>query len=335
MLFRLWMLLVLAAGGAATAAPQPSPHAIEIPRWFTPSLLDLPDEVAEAARHGKRVMVYFGQDGCPYCKALMQVNFGPGPIADKTRANFVAVAINIWGDTEVTWLDRRRFTEKTLARELQVQFTPTLMFFETDGRLVLRVDGWQPPERFAPLLEWVVGRHHRQVSLADWMATREGSGPALAWPPMPYLLKNPAELSRQGRGRPLAVMFESARCPACAELHRDAFARPALRRLLGGFDVARLVPGAPDKLQTPDGRRLTAREWSRELRIQLHPTVVFFDAQGREAFRFDGTLRPFHVESAFDYVASGAYRSEPQFQRFVQARADKLRAAGQTVDLWR
>lgn len=46
------------------------------------------------------------------------------------------------------------------------------------------------------------------------------------------------------------------------------------------------------------------------------PTVVFFDSQGREAFRCDGYMRPFHVESAFDYVASGAFTRQPQLQRF-------------------
>ena len=76
----------------AAAQPQPSPHAIEIPRWFSNSLLDFKDEIPEAAREGKRVMVYFGQDGCPYCKALMKASFGPGPITDKTRQHFVAIA---------------------------------------------------------------------------------------------------------------------------------------------------------------------------------------------------------------------------------------------------
>ena len=46
-------------------------------------------------------------------------------------------------------------------------------------------------------------------------------------------------------------------------------------------------------------------------------------------------MRPFHIESAFDYVANGAYEREPQFQRFVQARAEKLREQGKPVDLWR
>ena len=140
---------------------------------------------------------------------------------------------------------------------------------------------------------------------------------------------------RSRRNCPLAVLCEWRSRPRCAQVHDAAFARPALRKLLARFDVARLLPGEPARLVTPDGRRTDARTWARDLKIDLYPTVVFFDPQGREAFRFDGALRPFHVESAFDYVASGAWRSEPQFQRFVQARAERLRAAGTPVDLWR
>jgi len=34
-------------------------------------------------------------------------------------------------------------------------------------------------------------------------------------------------------------------------------------------------------------------------------------------------------------VASGAYRTEPSFQRFLQAEAERQRARGETVDLWK
>jgi thioredoxin-related protein len=172
-LLRIALLLTLAALLARPAAAQvPSPHAIDIPRWFSLSLLDFKDEIPEAARQGKRVMVYFGQDGCPYCKALMQGSFGPGPIADKMKQHFVAIAINLWGDADVTWIDGRRTTEKALARQLGVQFTPTLLFFETDGRLVLRLNGYLPPERFTHVLDWVIERRDRELSLAEYMATK-------------------------------------------------------------------------------------------------------------------------------------------------------------------
>jgi thioredoxin-related protein len=336
-LLRIAQLLMLAALLARPAAAQvASPHAIDIPRWFSLSLLDFKDEIPEAARQGKRVMVYFGQDGCPYCKALMVGNFGPGPIADKTKKHFVAIAINLWGDADVTWIDGRKTTEKALARQLGVQFTPTLLFFETDGRLVLRLNGYLPPERFTQVLDWVVERRDRELSLAEYMATKlvEPALPA-ARASRPYLLRDASQLARAGRGRPLAVLFESPSCKACVEMHDEAFERPGLKKLLARFDVARLMPSEPQSLVAPDGRRVDARAWARDLKIDLHPTVVFFDAPGREAFRFEGYLRPFHVESAFDYVASGAYRREPQFQRHVQARAERLRAAGQNVDLWR
>ena len=61
---------------------------------------------------------------------------------------------------------------------------------------------------------------------------------------------------------------------------------------------------------------------------------MLFDASGREVLRLDAYLRAFHFASALDYVASGAYRTEPSFQRFVQARAERIRAAGVAVELW-
>ncbi|HET9976273.1 MAG TPA: thioredoxin fold domain-containing protein [Burkholderiaceae bacterium] len=333
---RLLALLFAAAALAGPAlAQQPSPHAIDIPRWFTPSLLDVKDEVAAAAREGKRVMVYFGQDGCPYCKALMKANFAPGPIADKTKQHFVAIAINIWGDAQASWIDGVPTTEKALARRLGVQFTPTLMFFDVDGRLALRLDGYLPPERFTRVLDYVIERRDRELSLAEYLAAQSKEPVLAPRAPRPYLMRTPTQLARRSDTKPLAVLFESPACRACAQLHDEAFARPSIRRLLARFDVASLGPGAPTPLVTPDGRRTDTRTWARDLKIGLYPTVVFFDAAGHEVFRFDGELRPFHVESALDYVASGAWRSEPQFQRFVQARAERLRAAGKPVDLWR
>jgi thioredoxin-related protein len=323
--------------GPRARAQVASPHAIDIPRWFTESFLDFKDEVAEAAQAGKRLLVYFGQDGCPYCKALMKANFAAGPIADKAQRHFVAIALNIWGDREVTWLDGARMSEKQLARKLAVQFTPTLLFMDTDARLVLRLNGYQPPERFTHILDWVIERRDRHESLAEFMASvaaREAPGTA-APPPRPYLMRDPSQLARRRGGKPLALLFESAGCKPCAEMHNEAFTRAEVKALMTRLDIARLLPGQPARLVTPAGRAMQARAFARDLRIDLHPTVVFFDDRGEEVFRFDGYLRPFHIESAFDYVTSGAYRQEPQYQRYLQARVERLREAGRTVDLMR
>jgi hypothetical protein len=60
---------------------------------------------------------------------------------------------------------------------------------------------------------------------------------------------------------------------------------------------------------------------------------VFFAGEA-EVFRTEAYVRPFHLAAALDYVASGSYAREPSFQRFVQARAERMRARGEPVDLW-
>src|SRR5258705_14021187 len=90
--------------------PIPSPYAIEIPKWFSETLLDLREDIADAAKEKKRLLLYFGQDGCPYCTQLMKVNFSQQDIVATMRSNFVAIALNIWGDRDVTWTDGRTIT---------------------------------------------------------------------------------------------------------------------------------------------------------------------------------------------------------------------------------
>jgi len=133
-------------------------------------------------------MVYFGQDGCPYCTQLMKTNFSQQRIVEKTRKNFVAIALNIWGDREVTWTDGRTMSEKALARGLKVQFTPTLLFLDEKGGIVARVNGFYPPHRFEAALDYVAGRMETKLPFAEHMravetdAHGEAAIRAMPWP---------------------------------------------------------------------------------------------------------------------------------------------------------
>jgi thioredoxin-related protein len=334
-------LLVLAspAAGAASAASEsfnPSPQAIEYPAWFRETFLDLREDVREAAAAGKRLMVYFGQDGCPYCRELMRVNFRQKEIADKTQRRFSAVAINIWGDREVTWIDGKTMSEKAFAAHLKVQFTPTLLFFDEKGAIALRLNGYYPPHQFHAAIDYVAGKQEKRVGFAEYLKRHAREPASGKLHDQPFFLKPPLDLDRVRKpsARPLAVLFEQKQCSACDELHARGFRDPAARALIGRFDVARLELFGAEALVTPQGKALTAEQWGRELKIAYTPTVVFFDTRGAEVFRIEAYLRPFHLASGLDYVASGAYRAEPSFQRYLQARAAKIRAAGGRVDLW-
>jgi len=124
--------------------------------------------------------------------------------------------------------------------------------------------------------------------------------------------------------KPVALLFETPYCAGCDELHRDGLRRPDVRKQLERFSIYRLT------LNDMRSSRIT---WAQELRIAYTPTIVVFD-RGKEVLRLDTYLRPFHLASALDYVASGAYRKEPSLQRFLQARARQIQERGEKVDLW-
>jgi len=137
---------------ALIALAQPV-QAQEVPDWFADAVLDVRDEVADAAKSGKRLMLYFWQPGCPYCKQMTSVTFREPAIIERLRRGFVPVAVNIRGDRDITWTDGATLSEKQLAAQLPVRGTPTLLFLDERGAIVRRLAGYSPPADFARVLE--------------------------------------------------------------------------------------------------------------------------------------------------------------------------------------
>jgi len=322
-----WLFALLLVFSSAT-------HAQEPPAWFTESLLDLREDVAEAAAQGKRVMLYFGQDGCPYCKRLIEVNFRQAATARKAQRGLVALALNIWGDREITWTDGSVTTEKHLAATLKVQFTPTLLFLDERGGVALRLNGYLPPHHFDLAVDYVAGKMEKRIAFSEFLQSRVKDAARESLNPQPFFMPAPYDL-RRGRGaKPLAVLFETPSCAQCDELHAVAFKRRDVLERMANFDVVRFALSSNEVVTTPAGKTLSAAAWAGTLRVGYVPTMVLFDARGREVLRTEAYLRPFHVAGALEYVSSGAYRREPSFQRFLQGKADRMRERGERVDLW-
>ena len=106
-------------------------------------------------------------------------------------------------------------------------------------------------------------------------------------------------------------MFEEPACSTCREMRNVAFRRPEVAALLRRFRVLYVDRTRRDNLQAPSGEIVSMRDWARALNVSYAPTLAFFDTSGHEVFRIDAHLRAFHVAAALDYVASGAYRTQP------------------------
>lgn len=340
---RLLMIFILvyslpavhASSEGELAAGMVNPGHAEQPSWFKVSFLDLFEDIEEAAEDNKRLMVYYYQDGCPYCKKLLEDNFSQREIADKTKKYFDVVSINLWGDKEVVVGDRT-YTEKEFAEALKVQYTPTLLFFNEDNKIAFRANGYYPPEKFSALLDYIGQKKESTTSYQDYMAkvdTRPSTGKLHD---DINNIQSASDLSlyiKEKSTKPLLVMFEQKKCGTCDELHLDILKREDSIEQLSRFNVVVLDMWSDDPVVTPAGVESTVRAWAKQLDIKYAPSLVFFDNRGDEVFRTDGYLKAFHTQSVMDYVASGDYLKQPNFQRYIDERADHLREQGIEVNL--
>lgn len=343
-LFALTGLLAAFSLHAATPAPAQTgtyygAQATEYPAWFKESFLDLREDVKEAKQAGKRVMILFNQDNCPYCSAMVERNLSQREIETTLKEKFDVIAMNIWGDREVVGLDGKPYTEKSYAAALKIQFTPSLMFLDESGETVLRLNGYVPPARMLAALEWVGGKMEKKTPFRDYVAEREKDTPKRPSADMiaqDFFLKNASDLRRKGKqAKPLAVFFEQKDCPDCEVLHRRVLADPEVRQSLAKFDNVRFDMWSREIITTPQGKRMPVRDWVRELGVNYAPGIVLFNPAGKEIIRWESSFRVFHTMGMFEYITSRAYTSEPSFQRYLAGLTEHIREAGRDVNIYR
>ncbi len=305
------------------------------PDWFKQSFLDFEEDIDEAAADGKRLILYFHQDGCPYCNLLVEHNFNDQVLGDKVRQHFDVVAINMWGDREVVQVGGRQFTEKTLAAALRVDFTPTLLFFSENRQVALRLDGYLPPGEFDVALDYVAGRNEERLSFPAYAAETLGAAGDGEINRLAGALSPPHDLSTLPDDRPVAVMFEEPDCANCDLLHERTLKDPSAGPLLEALHVIQLNRWSDTPVTLHDGTSTTASQWATELGIAYLPAIVLLDADGSNIINITSQFRTFHVLGALEYATSGAWRDEPSFQRYLSARADHLREQGIDVDIWK
>ena len=305
----------------------------EHPGWFKESFLDFEEDIDEAAAEGRRLVLYFWQTGCPYCNALIEHNFAQRDIAEVMQSNFDLVAVNMWGDREVVQVGDRTFTEKTLAAALRVNYTPTLLFFNEAREVVLRLNGYYPPDALRAALAWARSDADNSSDFSEYLANAEKQDANSQLNPQPFFDTVSNDLSSDNE-RPLAVYFEQPNCRQCDTLHQKVLIHELVQAQAEKMRSVQIDMWSDTPVTTPDGRATTARTFARELNIQFAPTIVFFDRAGQEVMRLDGAFRTFHTQGILRYVNDKAYLEQPSFQRYLGTLAEHWREQGLNVDIW-
>ncbi|SPF82047.1 thioredoxin family protein [Pseudoprimorskyibacter insulae] len=96
--------------------------------WFRDTFKDLREDLDEANAEGKRLVLFFEQRGCIYCKKMHEEVFSDPEVSQYIEDNYFAVQLNLHGDIEVIDFDGESLSEKDLAQKWRVLFTPNIIF---------------------------------------------------------------------------------------------------------------------------------------------------------------------------------------------------------------
>ncbi len=177
---RLVLAALLLAPAAATAQSTPGGAKRDpMQHFFALSFGDLKAEAAEARAAGKRAMfVMYVRDDCSYCERMKRDVLSREAVQDYYRREFAVLAIDVRGAVPVADFAGRGGTEKSFSAAQGVKLTPTIVFYDFDGKVLARHAGEiRDVREFLLLGEFVASGAYRTQSFAAYRQSwnRKGS----------------------------------------------------------------------------------------------------------------------------------------------------------------
>lgn len=110
--------------------------------FFQPKFGDLQADLDIARQQGKKgIFLFFEMDDCPFCERMKTTILNQPEVQEAFRAQFLLYPIDVNGDTQMVDFQGKETTEKAFAFSHRVRATPTMLFFDLDGKLIARHTG--------------------------------------------------------------------------------------------------------------------------------------------------------------------------------------------------
>ena len=298
---------------------------IAYPKWFKESpFLELSDDLKKARANGKKgLMLVFGTEGCSYCARFIRLSLGDPKIAALVQKNFVSIGMEIFNDADITSPSGKSISAKQFAKDEGVQFSPSVIFYGAGDKQILRLVGYQSPERFKQALAYVGSDIHqsetfrhflkRQAVIDAPVQTNAGLKADSLFSKPPYILESGYRSSK----KPLLVIFEKPACKECEIFHTAVLALKEVRDMMKQFDVVRLDAGdVKTPILAPNGERINPAMWYEQSKFRRVPAILLFTEKGKEVLKTDALVMRLRMVNSMKYVIEKAYEKGWTFQRF-------------------
>jgi thioredoxin-related protein len=298
------------------------------PEWFKHSFYNLRDDLEEAQadeKHG--IMLFMSTRRCSYCKVFLDRVLSNSDIKQRVQSHYDAIGLEILSDLEIVDVDGESYPVKEFVTRMKAAFTPTLIFYGTDGQVQLKIVGYYPQDKFKRVLDYLEGGYYRKEELRDYLSRTEISKPSLDTKMIvdrELFIQSPHILDRRAADaqQQLMVVFERGNCEACERLHQRVLSDTSVRKLIEQFEAIQLdISDKTERIIIPEGDVLSPKEWYENLNLSYMPAIVFFDESGQEVLRLDSETLRYRLEGTLQLVLEKAYENDAQLQRWRRTKA--------------
>ncbi len=301
----------------------------EVPSWFKQSFLDINEDVIEATKNNKHLMLFIDLDGCPYCtKMLNESFFATNPTSDFIKKHFDVVNLNVKGSREVTWDEKTTLSEKDLAIKLGVEYSPTVLFLDENKKIVLRLNGYRSAPNFKLILEYVNGKHYLKQNLSEFLANVKNK--TLYKPIANKMFQKIKDLSNIKT--PVAIIFEDGSCTQCDYFHNTTLKNKDVISEFKKYTVVRFDANSDEEFIGVDGNKTTPKKLIKSINLDYRPGILLYDDK-KLISTVDALLFSFHFKELLRYVSEKEYKYFGGYLEYLSTRQKELTEAGVSIDI--
>ncbi len=130
--------------------------------------IEAPHDLAALRKDNRPIAVFFEQGNCHACDLLHSAPLSNDLIIQEIEQMNV-IQLNMWADTQVITPQGIETTAKEWARSLNIFYAPSIVFFDSEGTEIIRVDSVVHFYRLWGVLDYVNQEAYKQgIDYQDW-----------------------------------------------------------------------------------------------------------------------------------------------------------------------
>ncbi len=142
------------------------PQSVNEIDWIT-----LEEAQQNAAEDGKKILVNVYTDWCEFCKKLDSDVYPDTTVRMNMDSFYHSVRIN--GESEdLISFNGESMSKIDFARELGVRSYPTILFIDSEGELILQINGYMPVNDFQNMLVYIGEEAYKRTEFHEFVVDR-------------------------------------------------------------------------------------------------------------------------------------------------------------------